>query len=320
MSSAAAQLSCYSTSLVAYLLRYQPAVTGRMAAAIRLAVRTDLPGGQVAFSHHRRVDRHDGHELHYAGAARPSEATAGVRAELAAAGAVIVVANTSRLPWSPAYLRAATPHWLLLSNVRDDQFQLVDPLEALLPHGEQAPFAGWVSQAELLRYMELPGGCAEHVARRDRLALGAAVEVPDAARWRWLRRGRAAAPAGGPDGDQHPAGGEWLLDTAAALRWLAGRVAGDAAALDRCVDDLWAASRHHVFRAGWLRDRGLLPARHADLAAARWAELPRALRFAADSACRGRPRAGMVRTTLERLADVADDRPDHSTPLGRTHA
>ena len=166
MSAAAAQLSCYSTSLVAYLLRYQPAVTGRMAAAIRLAVRTDLPGGQVAFSHHRRVDRHDGHELHYAGAARPSEATAGVRAELAAAGAVIVVANTSRLPWSPAYLRAATPHWLLLSNVRDDQFQLVDPLEALLPHGEQAPFAGWVSQAELLRYMELPGGCAEHVARK----------------------------------------------------------------------------------------------------------------------------------------------------------
>jgi hypothetical protein len=308
------QLSCYTTSLLGYLLRYQLDVADRMATATRLAVRIDLPDGQVAFSHHERVDQYDGGQLSYTGSTRRDDVAASIHEELTAAGAMLVVANTYELPWSPLYGQSVTPHWLLLTASRADEYHVVDPFEALLPHGEQRAFAGWVDAAELVRWMELPVGLATHIARRDRLALGAAVTVPSTARWRWLHR----VPWAGDCGDHRPDAGDWLLDTASSLRWLADRLASDEAALEACVDDLWAASRHHTFRAAWLRDSCLAPVVEANAAGALWTDLPRALRFAADSARHGRPRAALVRTTIRRLAD-AIDLLDHSTSLGRTH-
>ncbi|GAB3836129.1 hypothetical protein ACFPIJ_33440 [Dactylosporangium cerinum] len=319
MTTTGQHLSCYTASLVGYLQRHQPAAADRLAAAVRLGVRTDLPGGARSFSHHPRIDRHDDWQLGYLAAARPGDAADGVRAELAASGAVIVVANTHRLPWSPSYQRSATPHWLLVTEASGARYRVEDPFDALLPHGTQVPYSGWVDEADLVDLMRLPTTLAAHLARRDRLALGTAVEVP-AGPWRWLRREAADSPQ---PLDGSPDAGEWCLDTASALRWLAADAASDTggfaggAALDDCVEDLWAAARHHVLRADWLRRRALVPAGQAETVAAMWADLPRALRFAADSAGRGRPRPGMVRTSLDRLADAVDTL--DSSALRRNH-
>jgi hypothetical protein len=333
------QLSCYTTALLAYLRRSDPRAAERVAAAVRLAVRTDLRGG-VAFSQHERLDLPDG-RLRYAGAENAGAAINGVRSELRASGAVLVVGNTAALPWSPACGRVATPHWFLVTGENRAGFTVCDPFAALLPLGEQLPFTGRPTAAQLAEWCRLPEALPPHVARRDVLALGSAVPV-GAGPWRWLRR-RSADDTPRGDVDAHPdeaapGPGRWIRATAPALHWLAGRLSTDPAALAAGVDDLWAAARHQVARAAWLRDTGRVPTGHADDVITAWGELPRTLRFAVDSAARGRPRAGMVQTGLNRLGDLTDRleqgahapptlpvppavaRPPQPTPtLGRTH-
>ena len=57
-------------------------------------------------------------------------------------------------------------------------------------------------------------------------------------------------------------------------------------------------------------ERGIVvidPLISAETAAAAWRALPRTLRFAADSARRGRPRASLVTTALAQLRGIEDD-------------
>ena len=299
-----AELSCYTTNLVAHLRPWLPDVDARLAHAVRLAVRTDAAGTGLAFSQHRRIDRTaDGRELGYRSAADWASARAGLAAEAAEAGRVLAVGNTRLLPWSPAYGREDVPHWVLLEPAPGGGpgWWVTDHFAALLPHGEQRPYSGPLDEDGLRAALTPVPHAAPETTLRDVHALGTAVPLPDPAHYRWL--------AWQPAAPEPPREGEWLADPMAALEFLAARLGADEQALARNTDDLWAAARHHRHRLSTLADAGLLPRAPALAAAASWSELPRSLRFAAASAERGRPRPGVVArafhdviTTMARLA------------------
>ncbi|MEV4443063.1 hypothetical protein AB0K09_29440 [Streptomyces sp. NPDC049577] len=296
-------LSCYTTNLVSYLEPELPEIRGDFAAAVRLAVRTDVPGGGVAFSHHERVDvTADGRGLAYRGAEGWEEARAALLAELGREGRVLAVGNTAHLPWSPAYGRAAAPHWLLVHDQRDECWLVADHFAALTPHGEQGPYLGWLDDDEMARALTPVAAPAPEVVRRDRLALGRAVPLPPEGTYRWLTRETGGRAASGPAPDE----GTWLHGTAA-LRHLRTVLAGDPAEAERCADDLWAAACHHAHRDTVLAAEGLIGARTAEAAAQAWSALPRSLRFAAQSAARGRPRPGLLEQAFDQLLRVTEE-------------
>ncbi|WIM99849.1 hypothetical protein ACTOB_003514 [Actinoplanes oblitus] len=279
-----ADLSCYTSNLAAYLAPERPRLRAELAGAVRLAVRPET----TAVSHHRRID--DG-RLAYRGADHWPDAEAALVAEQEAYGAVLAVANTARLPWSPGYRTAAAPHWVLLTGRRGGRWSVADHFAATTPLGEHPRYAGQVSGAELAALLAPVGTVPAEVANRDRYALGAAVPVPPASAYRWLTRtGGAGLPAEtgwltGPDAIAHLA----VLAT-------------EPARLAALVDDLWAASRHQLFRYRVRSADGLTDPAASAAAEAAWAELPRALRFAVQSARRGRPRPGVVRAAFDRIA------------------
>jgi hypothetical protein len=297
------ELSCYTTNLVAYLCRdgaddgLLAGAERRLAHAVRLAVRTDLPGA-IAFSHHERIDRTpDGGELAYRGAASWEATRTGLAAELELNGVVLAVGNTRHLPWSPQYGRSALPHWILLEQRKGSRWQVTDHFAALLPTGEQLPYAGWLAEVELRRALTPSATATREVLLRDMHALGTAVAVPPSSHYRWLVRRSA-----GPPYDARPH--TWLVGPVAVLEFLARRLATDERLLAQHADDLWAAARHHRHRLSVLAGAGLIPAAAAERSARRWSELPRALRFAADSATRGRPRPGVVTQAFRPLLDM----------------
>lgn len=293
-------LSCYTTCLVAYLAAFHLDAPSRFAAAVHLAVRTDLPDGLIAFSHHRRVDRLAGHQLGYDSALSWEAARDAIGREARARGAVIVVASTAAVPWSPHTAAHTAPHWLLVRHEPSGRWLIDDPFAAILPHGEQHPFSGALTDPELCGILRpaLPDSRQSHL--RDCYALGERVTAPPPDRFRWLHLEAAAAL-------QPPVPeGRWLRTAPSSLRWLAERLSSDPAALGECLDDLWAASRHQAFALGAYRSS------QATALAEAWTSLPRALRFAAASARRGRPRPGLVRSTLNHMADLAES---HLTSL-----
>jgi hypothetical protein len=286
-------LSCYTTSLVTYLEGIRPDAATAFAAAVRLAVRTDLPDGRIAFSHHHRVDRWAGQQLGYAHAGGWDAAREEIAAEATRHGQVIAVANTAAMPWSPSYARQAVPHWLLVGLAPAGGWQVTDEFAAIMPSGEQQPFRNQLTDAELciiLRPGSFPGA---HVPLRDCHALGEYVPAPKSDQYRWL--GLEPLPPASHQRPDPPGLGNWQLTTAGALRWLAGRLSDDPVVLRECLDDLWAAARHHTFLAD-----------PNDELTTAWAELPQAMRFAADSAARGRPRPSLVRASLNYVADLTE--------------
>lgn len=272
-------LSCYTTNLVDCLRPEQPDVDRRFAEAVALSVRVDRPD-VVAFTHHAPVDP----RLGYRSAGDWAGAAAGLREELADAGRVLAVANTRNLPWAPPS-DEDVPHWVLVTDRADGRWLVVDGFEALLPHGEQRPYRGWFDDDALRELLAPLPPLRPEVHNRDVHALGVPVAVPEPGRYRWLSRRDVPPPL--------PLEGRWVTGTEAALRYLAEHVAGDPAALGRHAEDLWAASRHHQFK-------------HAGdpEAAAAWAELPRAVRFAVQSAERGRPRPALVVRAFEEVIAV----------------
>ncbi|WP_193318066.1 MULTISPECIES: hypothetical protein [Streptomyces] len=293
-----AELSCYTTSLVAALAGRVPDPGLRLAHAVRLAVRTDLPDGQLAFRHHARIDRAaDGHRLRPRSAPDWPATVAGLTAALAA-GPVIAVGNTRTLRWSPSFGGGVTSHWLVVEERSADRWRVSDDFAALLPDGEQLPFAGWLDDAELRAALTPTGPLPPEIARRDRYALGEPVDQPPATDHRWL----AWEPAGPPEPEPAP-DGDWLEGTLPALAFVAGRFAEDPTALRRHADDLWAAARHHRHRLAALTRAGLIHREPAERAADAWAELPRALRFAIASAERGRPRPALVGRAFDAVID-----------------
>ena len=272
-------LSCYTTSLLGHLRGRVPDADERFREAIDLSVRVDLPAGDLAFEQHRPVDP----TLRYRGRADWDSARQGLLTELDRAGDVIVVANCRNLPWSPSYRREDTPHWLRLNDHRDGRWSVVDDFDALLPLGHQQPYHGRLSDAELRELLAPLPALPLALHRRDVHALGAPVDVPAPGTYRWLEHGPAGAAA-------HAEEGRWVRGTGEALAYLARRLVEDPVALRRHTEDLWAAARHHQYR---LDDD--------EEAVAAWGELARSLRFAVQSADRGRPRPTLITRAFDRI-------------------
>lgn len=291
------ELSCYTTNLLAYLLPDVPDIRSRLAEGIRLAVRVDLPHGELAFSHHPRVDTtEDGRELAYRGAADWPTARTALLDALHREQRVLAVGNTRHLPWAPAHGQADAPHWLLIRDHRDNRWMLADHFTALTPFGDQEPYLGWISDAELATALAPLPNRRQEVARRDQLALGQEIPVPPAGQYRWL----AWAPATQTPGAA-PGPGTWSIGLEPSLARVADVFHADPTALARYVDDLWAAARHHTYRTAFAVTGGRLNPELAATVSAAWGELPKTLRFAAQSAARGRPRPGVVDRSIEQL-------------------
>ncbi|MDG4809361.1 hypothetical protein O7634_21660 [Micromonospora sp. WMMD1120] len=278
-----AELSCYTSNLAAYLAPGRPRLRFELADAVRLAV---LPA-TTALSHHDRVD---GGSLGYRGAARWAEATAGMAAELETNGSVLAVANTHQMPWSPDYQRRATPHWVLLTGRPGGGWQVADHFAATTPHGEHRPYHGQATEDELRALLTPVGTVSDEVANRDRYALGEPVEVPPPSQYRWLVRTAAVRTTARPG---------WLTGSDAVAHLAA--MVEDRERLAALTDDLWAASRHQLFRHRVRSAAGLTDPEATSAAVSAWEELPRALRFAVESAGRGRPRPGLVRAAFDRI-------------------
>ncbi|WP_410635129.1 hypothetical protein [Amycolatopsis sp. cmx-4-83] len=290
------ELSCYTTNLVAYLEVDDPGVKTRLAHAVRLAVRSDSGPGDLVFSQHTRVD--DGAPLGYFGATGWEGAAAGFHAEIAQSGRVLTVADTFHLPWSPAYEIAHSPHWLLLLARRDGRWLVADHFRALTPLGEQEPFLGWLDDATLERALAPHAPWPAEIANRDRYALGTAAEPVHADRFRWLARTTGETPADDP--------APWTHGLPETLERVSDVLTGDETAAARYGDDLWAASRHYTYHLEVLAANGDICAEAAAAAAVSWGELPKVVRFAAESAVRGRPRAGLLRRTFDDLLRVQE--------------
>ncbi|RKT74287.1 hypothetical protein DFJ66_7631 [Saccharothrix variisporea] len=306
-------LSCYTANLLAYLDSFDDTALDRFADSVRLAVRPD----DLAFSHHRTpLDvLPDGSLLRYA-------AGPGWEAELDRWGRVVVAVDNARLPWSPSYGTSETaPHWLLVTGRDGDSWRVVDHFAGLLPTGEQQPFEGTLSTEVLLRAMDGPEVLSPVQARRNSLVFGHVVAVPEGGR-KWLRRevGAAVGVASGPrlhsptGVRRSPAevgqnGGRWLVGAADVVPFLSDLFRRDPAVAAGCLDDLWSAAGHHVFR---YRRAGVEDAADA------WRQLPGALRFAVDSARRGRPRESLVELTFRNLLHIESGQDGVLPSRGRT--
>jgi hypothetical protein len=298
-------LSCYTANLAAYLAGELPDVGRWLAESIRLAVRVDLPDGELAFSHHAYpLDRlPDGTRLRYATAqAGDTPVPAGLAAELDRHGRVLVVTDNCRLPWSPALgTGPAAPHWLLVTASDGERWQVCDAFSGLLPSGEQQPHAGELCTDDLLDAMRLPPRWTAEQRRRNTLAFGFPVPGPDGAAMQWLSR------TADPPADSAELAGDWLTSDDDVLPFLAAWVADQGERATRHLDDLWSAAMHRVFRYRWLAGRpGVTELERERCAAAEaaWGRLPVALRFAVDSARRGQPRASLVATMFEHLRGI----------------
>ncbi|MFJ8593538.1 hypothetical protein [Streptomyces sp. NPDC093598] len=273
-------LSCYTTALVKHL---GGTAADRLAEAVHLWVRTDDPNKALAFSHHDRID--DG-ALAYRHCDGWEETRDALADQLARDGSVIVAGNALHLPWSPHHGVRAVPHWFLLRARREQHWRVVDPFHALMPGGEQRPHDGWLDDDSLRKAMTPLERLDPPVLNRDVHALGTATDVGALDHYRWLRTGEPSPPAWS---------GTWLRDPVEVLTCLRDRFVADEDVLEQHTDDLWAAARHHIHRQA---------AHPAPALADAWARLPKALRFAADSARRGRRRTGVVSQAFDSLIEL----------------
>jgi hypothetical protein len=295
----AGDLSCYTAALARYLEASLADPLGRIARSVRLAIRPCAGQGHIVFSHHRLPlnDLGDGHSLRYRGARRPAAVLAGLARELPAGHGVLVVTYTGGMPWSPGGEHGSTPHFLLVLAREGGRWLAEDPFRALLPAGSCEPFRGWLTTAELLAAMTPPASLATGHRLRKEYVFGFAVPPPPDDQYQWLSR-----DTGSPVTPSLPPG--WVTDPCAALRVLSESRAAAGEDAGWLADDIWACSRHHVFRYAHLSRRPLTAGQRALVTAASdcWQELPMAMRFAAQCVRRGRPRPGLVRESLRQLA------------------
>jgi len=296
-------LSCYTANLAAYLARFSSddEVADRIAWSVRLSVQTDVPDG-IDFSHHAEPlnHLHGGDVLIYRGADDPRQA---LHAEVTSHGCALALTHSAQMPWALADDQANPPHLLLVDAVDADHWHVVDHFAGLLPTGEQQPYTGWIDGDTLLSLMRGHQPFSEEQERRNRLVFGFPVPLPDA-RCRWLERVPSPDYALVP-----PLPGRWLHEPNAVWEFLEERLYEQMIGKSepKFLDDLWAASQHHRHRCARLllsplcEELGLRPA--VEELESRWAQLPRTLRFAAESARRGRPRAALISAAAGQLAE-----------------
>ncbi|WP_258177337.1 hypothetical protein [Streptomyces solincola] len=138
---------------------------------------------------------------------------------------------------------------------------------------------------------------------RSTLAFGFPVDPPPHETYQWL------AEEQGASAEQLP-GGPWLTG-AAALEETARLLLADLSdgGSRGVLEDAWAAAQHHLFRDVHLLDSAgvdLSPPERQAVAdtTIKWRELPRLLRFAANSARRGRPRPSLITGAFTALAEL----------------
>jgi len=280
------ELSCYTANLVPFL---DSTAAHDLAHAIRLSVRTDL-AGELAFSHHTRVDvDSSGRRLAYRGAPDWPSTRDALDSEVTRHGRLLVVGDTRHIPWSPSFGLRSTPHWLLVTR-SGGGWVVSDHFAALTPLGEQLPCVRECDDAALRDLLTPPGSVVPEAVNRDRYALGEEVDLPPYDGYRWLEWADSAEPRPGT----------WVHGVAPALRHVADVVCDDVVALERYADDLWTAARHQRHRLAVLAEPG-----GAEVAAA-WAELPKTIRFVLESAARGRPRPAMVANAFARVISVVE--------------
>ncbi|MGW1591922.1 hypothetical protein [Streptomyces sp. NPDC002386] len=295
-------LSCYTENLAGYLSARAPASTDLLARSVRLAI--DPATG--SFSHHDRAlnNLSDSRRLGYRGVADAEAALAGIAAELAQRGRVLVVANSGALPWLSGAADAHAPHLITVDGrTPEEAWHVVDGFTALFSNGgSQEPFSGELSGAELTALLAFPEGLSETHRRRNTLAFGFPVTPPREETYQWL------VEEDGTTEERLP-GGPWLTGTAAleeTARLLLADLEDDGS--QGVLEDVWAAAQHHVFRNTHLLAADAAPSpakrRAIDAATAKWRELPRILRFAANSVRRGRPRPSLVTGAFTALAEL----------------
>jgi hypothetical protein len=286
-------MTWYLANLARYLAPELDDVDGYLAGSVRLAVRTDLPGGRLAFSHHRYpLDRlPDGTALRYAGCDTDPEALSGLADELHRYGRVLAVVDGGRLPGLSRAAGGPASRWVLVDGRQAGLWHVRDAF----PGGRAR--CGWLGTGALLDAMAAAGPSRGAQRRRDSYAFGFPVALPARGRLRWLRR----EPA---DCREPALTGRWLVDDATVLPFLAGRLAGGGAGY---LVDLTAAALHRVYRYR----RELVATPRDDLQAARlgmairlWRGLPSTLRQALgrDGRAGG---AAVVRGAFARLAHAA---------------
>ena len=300
-------LSCYTANLAVYLERCGEDALGHIARSIRLAVRRDPHDGLPAFSHHRRpLDVLDGGgRLEYRGSDDVGTALQAISAEVERSGQCLVVANTGFLDWSSAGGEGQAPHLLLLDGRRREEWHVVDRFAALLPSGgEQRPFTGWISDGALARSLTPIVPLPAEQRLRNAHAFGFLRPLPPDGQYQWL--GRADRPR---SEEPDRLDGAWLKDGDASLEYLGELWSGIDRRPERTrlLDDMWAAAQHHAFRYAYLLARTAEGAEERSVlerARRAWRDLPMALRFAVDSARRGRHRATLVVKTFTELRRI----------------
>lgn len=314
------QLSCYTAALARYLEGHCPDPLDRVARSVRLAVRPGLPDGLIPFSHHWLAlnELADGSRLVYRGVADAAALPAGLDAEMRTGREVLAVTYTGSMAWSLADSEASAPHFLLVRERRGQRWHVDDPFQALLPSGNQEPFTGWLTTAELIEAMSPPSPMRPELRLRKEYVFGFPVPLPPDDHYQWL--GRAPVNTA-PDSNTVLASG-WLAEPAQALRFLRDLWAApdhQVTGRERLFDDMWAAARHHAFRYAHLcqlplDSRGVQGGRPSWLAPPEqelvrkahdlWHDLPMALHFAIASAARGRRRPTLIKMTFDQLIEA----------------
>ncbi|MFF9105204.1 hypothetical protein ACF1AU_32150 [Streptomyces rubrogriseus] len=295
-------LSCYTENLAGYLAARAPARADLTARSVRLAV--DPATG--CFSHHDRALNNlpGGRRLAYRGASDADAALTGIAAELARHGRVLVVADSGALPWLSGAAHAHAPHLILVEGcMPDGGWHVVDGFTALFSGGgQQEPFAGKLSGAELTALLAFPQGLSEVHRARNALAFGFPVPALAHETYQWLAEEPGTTA-------EHLPGGHWLTGPAA-LEETARLVLADLRSDGErgVLEDVWAAAQHHMFRDKHLLTAGRMLSpedrQTVEATTAKWRELPRLLRFAANSSRRGRPRPSLVTGAFTALAEL----------------
>jgi hypothetical protein len=313
----AGDLSCYTGCLARYLESAYDDPLARVARSVRLAVRTDGPDGLTAFSHHGvwLSDLGDGLHLGYRASTVAEDVIDQLEGEMAAGYGVITVTYNGVMDWSVAAPHESAPHFVLLSAREGDRWHVDDPFSALLPAGPQDPFTGWISTARLLRAMTPPRPLGSEHRLRKQHVFGFPVPLPADNQYQWLARMTAARDM------VRALPRDWVSEPAAVLRYLSDFWSSLAQRQDRVryLDDIWASARHHVFRYAHLMSRVRLDAAEFEAAVTArdaWHNLPMAMRFATDSAVRGRSRPSLIKGIFQQLRTAEDNVADVLTAHG----
>lgn len=314
-------LSCYTAAFHEYLSAEWDA-NSVLARSIRLAVNDPARPleGPVPFSHHEpALDRlPDDSVLVYRSDPTVIGALGCIRDQVEQHGRAIVVVDSGRLPWSVARGDVHRPHWVVVDGLQGSRWHVRDPFAAPLPdHGHQLPFTGWVEGDDLATMIESPRPSDSSTALRNDLAMGREISAPLGAPT-WLERHRPPR-----HNSIEPLSHEWVVGTQASLTVLADRFRDDNPRPFLQAEDLWAVAGHHIFALRWQleRERNIPEADDPRrVALDRWITLPRTMRVALESHARGRPRLGLVRESLLRLAEHPEPRyyvdatPDATSP------